>query len=245
MRASDGTKRGGALIRLLPLIALALAGVALIAWAGGPREMLEQLSRQRGDLDALMVRLGLAAVLVYILAYAALMTLMWIPASLCTLIGGFLFGAWFGTLYALIGATAGGVVVFLLARYGFAGFQPSGRSMVAQLEAGFRADAFSYTLFLRLVPVVPFVVVNLVAAIVGVRLRTYTLATVLGILPATVIYANLGNGLGSLAGGGVDFSVMKRLDIALPLLGLACLALVPAIYHASKRRRTKSPAGPL
>jgi uncharacterized membrane protein YdjX (TVP38/TMEM64 family) len=114
--------------------------------------------------------------------------------------------------------------------------------MVGRLEAGFRAGAFSYTLFLRLVPVVPFSVVNLVPAILGIGLRPYALATIFGILPSTIIYSHLGSGLRHLASEDVrlDLGILHRPDIALPLFALGVLALVPVAYRAWRRRR---PAG--
>src|SRR5690606_5343282 len=100
-------------------------------------------------------------------------------------------------------------------------------------------NALSYLLVLRLVPLFPFFLVNLVPAFLGVRLRTYVLATALGILPATFVYAQVGSGLGSIFASGSAFSVGSVLtaDVVLVLCGLALLALLPVAYKRVRARR--------
>jgi uncharacterized membrane protein YdjX (TVP38/TMEM64 family) len=243
MAEANRERRRGAIVRLLPLLALAGAGAILVMLVGGPEQLLRDFASGRAELDAVVARLGFAAILAFIAAYALLMMLVWFPAWLCTVVGGFLFGAWAGALYSVVGATLGAIAVFLLARHGFGAFRVEAHSMVGRLEAGFRAGAFSYTLFLRLVPVVPFSVVNLVPAILGVRLRPYVLATVLGILPSSVIYSHLGSGLRHLANEDVhlDLGILHRPDIALPLFALGVLALVPVAYRAWRGGRPAAP----
>jgi len=106
-----------------------------------------------------------------------------------------------------------------------------------QLAAGFRADAFNYLLVLRLVPIFPFWLVNLVPALVGVRLPTYVLATFLGILPGTFVYASLGNGLGSLVEE-PDLAIIFKPSLLVPIVGLALLALVPVGYKHWRGKKT-------
>jgi uncharacterized membrane protein YdjX (TVP38/TMEM64 family) len=110
--------------------------------------------------------------------------------------------------------------------------------LVDKLEAGFRADAFNYLLVLRLVPLFPFWLVNLVPAVIGVKLRTYVLATFLGIMPGSFVYAGIGNGLGSVVEE-PDPHLLLRPSVFLPIAGLAMLALVPVAY---KYWRGKRPA---
>ncbi|MBV8936265.1 MAG: VTT domain-containing protein, partial [Alphaproteobacteria bacterium] len=91
---------------------------------------------------------------------------------------------------------------------------------------------------LRLVPIFPFWLVNLIPALVGVSLQTYVLATFLGIIPATFIYASLGSGLGSLVEE-PDLAIILKPSLLVPIVGLALLALIPVGY---KRWRGKRPA---
>ena len=115
---------------------------------------------------------------------------------------------------------------------------PASGPLVGRLEAGFRADAFNYLLVLRLVPIFPFWLVNLVPALVGVRLTTFALATFLGIIPGSFVYASIGNGLGSFVEE-PDAGILFGPSILLPVVGLAALALVPVVY---KHWRVKTSA---
>jgi uncharacterized membrane protein YdjX (TVP38/TMEM64 family) len=113
------------------------------------------------------------------------------------------------------------------------------RPWLGRMEDGFNRDAFSYLLFLRLVPGFPFWAVNLVPAFLGVRLGTYVAATLIGIIPATFIFAGVGNGLGAIldAGGTPDLGIITEPEVWLPFAGLAVLALLPVAYRRYKRRR--------
>jgi uncharacterized membrane protein YdjX (TVP38/TMEM64 family) len=108
---------------------------------------------------------------------------------------------------------------------------------VEKFDTGFRANAFNYLLVLRLVPLFPFWLVNLVPAVIGVKLGTYVLATFLGIIPASFVYAGIGNGLGSVVGE-PDSRLLFRPSVFLPILGLALLALVPVAYKHWRGKRT-------
>jgi len=226
-------KRGSIGRRLVPLLLLLMAGVLVVATAGGPQQVLAKVAGNREWLNALVTRHGVASAFVYVGIYAGLMTLLWLPPWLCTVIGGFLFGLWVGGPLALVGACAGASLVFVLARHGLGGLTERAGPFVRSLEHGFRRDAFSYLLVLRLIPVCPFVVVNLVPAIVGVPLRSFVLATAIGIVPSTAIYASLGDALGRAVEGefALDVSVLWQPRVLLPLIGLAALALVPVAYR--------------
>jgi uncharacterized membrane protein YdjX (TVP38/TMEM64 family) len=155
-----------------------------------------------------------------------------------TLAGGFLFGLWLGTLYSLIGATVGAVGVFLAARAGLAGMSARAGHRVRRLEAGFREDAFNYLIVLRLIPIFPFWLVNLVAGATGMALPAYVAATFFGMIPGTFVYAGLGNGMGALIADGQppDLNILFRPIVLLPIIGLAALALLPVLYKRWRRR---------
>ena len=131
-----------------------------------------------------------------LLVYAAVTATSVPGALLLTITGGLLFGTALGTALAVLGATTGATIIFILARSAF-GDVLKGRAgaWVERMAEGFRENAFSYLLVLRLVPLVPFFVVNLVPAFLGVSLRTYVLATLLGIIPGAFVYASVGVGL--------------------------------------------------
>jgi uncharacterized membrane protein YdjX (TVP38/TMEM64 family) len=222
--------------RLAPLGLLVAAGIAFVAAGGHHYLTLATLAENRGWLCGLVKRWGFAADLVYIASYGVLVALSVPGGVVLTIAGGFLFGTWLGTLCAIIGATSGATAIFLAARAGLGGLAQRAGPLVAKLEAGFRADAFNYLLVLRLVPIFPFWLVNLVPAFVGVKLQAYVLATFLGIIPATFVFASLGNGLGDIVEE-PGLGVLLRLDVFGPIVGLALLALIPVAYKRWRGNR--------
>jgi len=223
--------------RLVPLGLLVAAGIAFVATGGHHYLTFAALAGNRDWLCGLVARWGLVATLVYTAAYAVLVALSVPGGAVLTIAGGFLFGTWLGTLCAMTGATLGAIGIFLAARAGLGGLAQRAGPLVGKLEAGFRADAFNYLLVLRLVPIFPFWLVNLVPALVGVKLRTYALATFLGIIPGTLVYASLGNGLGSVVEE-PDLGIVFRPSVLVPIIGLAILALVPVGYKRWRRKGT-------
>jgi uncharacterized membrane protein YdjX (TVP38/TMEM64 family) len=224
--------------RLVPLGVLVAAGIVFVAAGGHHYLTFAALAENRDWLCSLVQRWGFVAALLYIAVYAGLVALSVPGAAVLTIAGGFLFGTWLGGLYAVVGATLGATGIFLAARAGLGGLAQRAGPLVGKLEAGFRADAFSYLLVLRLVFIFPFWLVNLVPALVGVRLSTFVLATFLGIVPGTFVYASFGNGLGSVVGE-PGLGVLLRPSVLAPIIGLVVLALIPVGY---KRWRTKRPA---
>jgi uncharacterized membrane protein YdjX (TVP38/TMEM64 family) len=224
--------------RLVPLGLLVVAGIAFVAVGGRHYLTFATLAENRDWLSSLVQRWGFVAALLYIAVYAGLVALSVPGAAILTIAGGFLFGTWLGTLCAILGATLGATGVFLATRAGLGGLARRAGPLVGKLEAGFRADAFNYLLVLRLVFIFPFWLVNLVPALVGVRLSTFILATFLGIIPGTFVYASFGNGLGNVVGE-PGLGVLLRPSVLGPIVGLVILALIPVGY---KRWRTKRPA---
>lgn len=242
--------------RLLPLLAVA-AITALVFAMGWQRELsLENLVRHRAAIDDFIVAHRLAAIGAFMAIYIAVVMLS-LPASfILTTIGGILFGLFAGAIAAIVAATIGAVMIFLIARSAFGEhlLRRAGPG-IAKFAAGFRADAFSYLLFLRLVPVFPFWLVNLGAALLNVRLAHFAAATAIGIIPGALAYAFIGTGLDSalaaeaaaykacLAAGGtgcrLDFDLRAALTPQLlgAFVALAALALLPVLVRYLRARR--------
>ena len=108
------------------------------------------------------------------------------------------------------------------------------------MEQGCQENAFNYLLAMRLIPIFPFFVVNLVPAFLGVRLKTYFFATLVGIIPGAVVCIQVGAGLGSIFDSGEEFSTTGILttDVVLALVGLAILSLLPILYRKFRQRNT-------
>ncbi|HET8728244.1 MAG TPA: TVP38/TMEM64 family protein [Alphaproteobacteria bacterium] len=230
--------------RLVPLAVLACGLVAFFALGLDDYVSFSVLRDRRQALMAFVADNGLAAGLIYTALYALAVAFSIPGASVLTVAGGFLFGTLWASAMVVVGATVGAVAVFLAARTAFGDvLRRRAGGWVARLEAGFRENAFSYMLTLRLIPAVPFWLVNLAPALLGVPLGVFALTTFVGIIPGTVVYAGVGNGLGATleAGTSPDLGVVFRPEVILPLVGLAALSLLPVAY---KRIRGRRPAAP-
>lgn len=206
-----------------------LAGILALRASGLADHLsLDTLARHRESLTGLVASHGVAAALGYVVLYATAVALSVPGAVFMTLAGGFLFGAALGTALTVAGATLGATIVFLVARATFGADALERLGPAAQrLAEGIRRNAASYLLVLRLVPLFPFFLVNLVPAFAGVRLPVYVVTTLFGILPGTAVFSLAGAGLGGVLEAGGEFEVRKVLtpQILGALLGLAALSL--------------------
>ena len=182
---------------------------------------------------------GFLAAVVYIAIYAVAVAFSLPGGLVLSITGGFLFGTLMGSLYIVIGATAGATALFIIAKSAIGDFlRAKAGPWLQKMEAGFRENALSYLLVLRLVPIFPFFVVNLVPAFLGVPLSTYVLGTFFGIIPGVFVFASVGAGLGSIFDKGETFSATGILtpQIMTALIGLAILACIPVVYKKIKAR---------
>ncbi len=227
------------LARLAPLALIAL-GFALFFAFGLHRHLnFEALRESRAALTAWVDAHPVLAPGLYMAVYVAVVACSLPIGLLMSPVGGFLFGTWLGGACAVGGATVGAAILFLAARTALGDFlRDRAGPALARLEAGFRANAFSYLLALRLIPVVPFFVLNLAPAFLGMRLMPFVAATVIGIAPATFILASVGSGLSAVfdAGADPDFSIIATPAVLGPLLGLALLALLPVAYRHWRKK---------
>ncbi len=174
------------------------------------------------------------AVILFILVYIVQTAFSLPGATIMTLAGGFLFGSLWATLYVNIGATAGATLAFLAARYLFHEWvERKFGDRLGPIQEGFAKNAFSYLLTLRLIPLFPFFLVNLLSGLTRVRASTYVAATALGIIPGSFVYTFAGRQLGTI--NSLSELVSPRLILAFSLLGL--LILVPIFY----RKFTETP----
>ena len=226
-------------MRLLPLVVL-VAGLVLFFALGMHRYVnFAALRANRQALLTWVEHAGLLAPLAYMAVYAVAIAFSLPVATVLTITGGFLFGAAWGTLYTVVGATLGATALFLIAKTAFGDvLRAKAGPTLHKMAAGFQENALSYLLILRLVPLFPFFVVNLAPALLGVALPTYVLATCLGIIPGTFAYASAGAGLGSIFDAGEAFTVANVLtpEIRIAMVALIILALLPVAYKKLKAR---------
>jgi uncharacterized membrane protein YdjX (TVP38/TMEM64 family) len=221
--------------------------VAFFALGLGQYVRFDVLRENREELLTLVERYGLLASFAYMAFYAIAVACSLPGGAVLSITGGFLFGAVWGTVHIVIGATLGATLLFLVAKTSLGDpLRAKAGPWLQRMQAGFQENALSYLLVLRLVPLFPFFVVNLVPAFLGVTLPTYLLGTFVGIIPGAFVYASVGAGLGSLFDAGGEFSAKGILtpQILMALLGLAVLALIPVAYKKLKRRSISTLHGP-
>ena len=227
------------LLHLWPL-AIIFAGVAIFFSLGWNHYLtFESLSEHRQTLLQWTSENWVLAIALFSIGYAVVIAFSLPGATWMTVGGGFVFGTVVATPVVVFAATLGAVAIFLIARYTLADFLRAKMGSAGErMEVGFRENALSYLLFLRLVPVFPFWLVNLVPAFLGVSLRTYVIGTFVGIIPGSAVFCSVGSGLGAVleAGGTPDLGIIFQFKILSPIIALAILSLVPIVYN-----RIKSP----
>lgn len=218
--------------KLVVAVAVVFGVAAFFAFDLGRHLTLSALKANKDALRSYTDAHYATTVVIFITAYCVQTALSLPGAVIFTLTGGFLFGTALGTVYVNVGATSGAVLAFLTVRYLFRdGVERRFGEKMDAIQRGFSRNAFNYLLTLRLIPLFPFFLVNLAAGLTRIRLSTYTAATAIGIIPASIVYANAGSQLGR---------IESLRDVASPgvlgafaLLGL--LALVPVAYQRLKR----------
>ena len=227
--------------RLWPIAALLVAVALLVAFGPDNATILAALREHRESLLVMVAEYAVVADLAFMVIYAMAIALSIPGGAMMTLVGGFLFGPLRTTIYVVIAATVGATALFLIARSAVGDrLRARAGPWLGKMEAGFQENALNYLLVLRLVPLFPFFVVNLVPAFLGVRLRTYVVATCFGIIPGTCVFALAGGGLGRALEASADFEISAVLspEIVGALIGLGLLALVPVAYRKFQARKT-------
>lgn len=225
--------------RLVPIAVLAAGLVAFFVFDVGQYLSLDALRAHRGQLLDEVQHSGAVAALAYIGIYAAVIAFSLPGGAVMTITGGFLFGPVLGTTLSVIGATIGATALFLAARFAFADYlHAKAGPALRRMEVGFNENALSYLLVLRLIPLFPFWLVNLVPALLGVRLGVYLLGTFVGIIPGSLVYTLVGDGLGAVLDKGeeLDIWIIFEPRFIAPIIGLAVLALLPVLYRKLKAR---------
>ena len=221
-------------LRLLTLLVLGVGFLAFF-WLGLDRLFSFQALRENKELlSQWRDEYYFIAVILFVVAYGALGAFS-VPIGVwMTLVGGFLFGTLAGGFFSLVGATFGAMIIFFIARYTVSNVlrKKCGKT-IEKMEAGFKENQLSYMLVLRLVPLFPFWLVNLVPAFLDVSTRSYLIGTLLGMIPGALVYASVGNGLSSIVESEIepDIGIIFSPHILIPIIGLAILAFIPVLYE--------------
>lgn len=211
------------------ILAFGFLAVGLFFWFDLQRFLtLEALKSNRQTLQEYYASHKLIMVAGFMVIYIVQTALSLPGAALLSLAAGAIFGTVLGTFYAIIAATVGATVAFLVTRYllrdvVLTRFGSTLEGMNRELEE----RGFNYLLFLRLVPLFPFFLINLAAGLTRLPLRTFFFATMLGIIPGGFVYANAGASLATI--DSLSGIASPRVLGSFALLGL--FALIPVLYN--------------
>ena len=243
VRQEQGTERAGWVRRIVPVGMLLCGLVAFFAFDLDRFVSFQAPSDNRDLLQDWVAANPLLARLGYAAAYALSIAFSLPVGLVLTVSGGLVFGLVEGTVITVLAATLGALAVFLAARTAIGdSLRAKAGPFVARLEEGFQENALSYLLVLRLVPLFPFWLINIVPALLGVSTRVFLIGTLVGIIPGTFVFVSVGNGLDTvLARGEVPGpGIFLEPGVLIPIAGLALLALVPVLYKRLRRGETSS-----
>lgn len=224
------------------IAAVGVAVVALFFWLDLQKYLsLEALKANRQALLDYHESHRLVMVAGFIALYIVQTALSLPGAAILSLAAGAIFGALMGTVYAIMAATIGATLAFLVTRYLLRDavlnrFGDKLEGMNRELEE----RGFNYLLFLRLVPVFPFFLINLAAGLTRLPLRTFLIGTLLGIIPGGFVYVNAGASLATI--DSLSGIASPRVLGSFALLGL--FALLPVLYNRFKSRKHHSAKSP-
>ncbi len=194
----------------------------------------QSLYEGRNNLLEYVNNYYILSVLVYIGIYFAVVALSIPGATILTLLGGFFFGPWAGTLVVNIGATLGAFAIFLIARF-FLGenLQKKYEKQLDKFNREISENGKNYMLTLRLIPIFPFFLINILAGLTTLPAFTFLWTTALGIIPGSFVYAYIGYAGKSITESRGVFTP----QILLALILLSVLSLVPVLVKKLKTRR--------
>ena len=245
--------------RLWPLLLLVSIGSLIVAMGWHRYLTLEHLAQNRDSLRTMIESHYVLALAAFTVLYAVTVALSIPGGVVLTIAGGFLFGWLIGGVLSIVGATIGATAIYLVARSALRDVLIAKAGPRLQRFAdGFREDALSYLLFLRLIPVFPFWLVNLAPGLLGVPFWTYVTTTFIGIIPGTFAFALAGNGLDSVfdaqqasyesclakagEGGhdscvyGIDPGALLTTEVIVAIVALGVVALIPVVVKKRRRR---------
>lgn len=221
-----------------PILILIL--ISLSVWSTGVHHYLnfDTLRAYHKDLEQFVMQHLWMALLIYSILYIAVVGLSLPVATFMTLLGGFLFGQVLGTVTVVVSATLGATILFLAMRSASESYvREKAGPWLQKMQKGFQENALYYLLTLRLIPIFPFVAVNLAAAFLQIPLRTFFWGTLIGIIPGSFVYVSIGNGLKDVIQE-PSFSpkIILEPHILIGFIGLGLLSLLPVLYKRYHRQ---------
>jgi uncharacterized membrane protein YdjX (TVP38/TMEM64 family) len=196
-------------ILLLTIICIVATGIGVLILGGIDRHQLQTW----------LETMGIWAPIIYIALYTVA-TILILPSTPLNMSGGAIFGYWWGTLWTTIAAIAAAILAFAFTR-------SIGRELVAKklagrweaIDAEMRQGGLFYMFAIRLLPLIPYGLVNFAAGLTGIRFQDYLVGTVLGTLPGVLPFVMMGAGLKELSSGNI-LPLMCALTLTGMLVGV-------------------------
>lgn len=229
--------------RFGPLAVIVILFVIAFATGLPERLSLEALRESGTELQAFARERPVLCAAIYLAVYVCSVAISLPGALILSLTSGFLFGPLGGAL-AVTGATGGSTVTYLVFRTAFGDvLRRKPDAFLARMADGLRRDAFNYLLTLRLIPAFPLLAVNVAAGVANIPVRTFVLASALGMIPSSFVYAGIGAGLGHIfaRGGPVTIETLLSPRIYLPIIGMGVLAFLPPLWRHWRKGRGATP----
>lgn len=226
------------LLKFLPIIIILVLMIGFFIFGGFDFLSFDNLKKYHETLKVFLENNKVLFPFVFILIYIAATALSIPGAIFLTILSGFLFGRYLATVYVSIGATIGASILFIAAKSVIGDFfLKKAGTKLKKISDGFNRNAMCYMMFLRLIPLFPFWLVNIIPAFFKIRFRTFLWTTFFGIMPGTFVYAQAGVGLKSIIEQ-KTFNLKSILTfetlLALTLLGI--FSLLPIIFKKIKNK---------
>ena len=222
--------------KYLPLALMAVIIIAVWFSGLGNYISIDYFQNNKGYFERLVADYYIPSLVVFSALYIVVTATSFPVASFLTIFGGYLFGVAVAAPLVAVSATIGATIIFLIAKTSFGGFlRQKVRKFYDRVEGEMKNNAFFYLLSVRIVPIFPFFIVNVLPALFNMKTREYVAATFFGILPGTIIYANLGRSLNEIE----KPSDLISIDLFLSLALLAGIALLPVLIRKYRGRKLK------
>lgn len=156
-----------------------------------------------------------------------------------TLLGGLLFGLLLGSFVVVVAATVWASVVFFAVKTALGdSLKTKAKGGIEKMRRGFERDVFNYLLLLRLIPIFPFFIINIAAGMFGVKFRDFFWATLLGIIPGSVVYVWVGTSFAYAIqqGDEINLGIILEPQFIVPIVALAILSVVPVFIKKFNKK---------
>ncbi len=226
-------------VRIFVLPAIIAAMIAVL-WFVGLKDYLslDNIQSSGAYFKSMIDDHFVLGMMIYAVLYIVVVVSCLPVVALVSLMAGFLFGMVWGVILVLLSATIGAAILFLIARSSFGVILRERAGLFyARVEKQMNQGAISYMLFMRLVPVMPFSIANIVPALLNVSFRPFIVTTVIGIAPSAIILVNTGRAMGQISGMSDLFSPQTLVALGL----LALCALLPALVRLMRKNSSTSP----